>query len=258
LSQNAHSAANREGYNHKSYEAWSRGYGTPEEAAQGIVKDPEYIIRDYRDHLSDLDGKRIVNLLGSHGRRAVALSRLGAKVTVVDISSENRRYALEVAEAAGVGIDYIVSDLLEWDTSGHLDYFDHILMEYGILHYFLDLEPLARLIHSILSPGGTMILHEFHPIIKKCRPGISGGDLLIDGSYFSEEIFEYYPPYHGEFSPEEIASFPNCRYKYWQLGEVITAVATAGLVIQSLVEHPHSQYSSLPGTYALVCKKPVA
>ena len=39
MSQKAHSSANREGYNHKSYEAWSRGYGTPEEATHGIAKD---------------------------------------------------------------------------------------------------------------------------------------------------------------------------------------------------------------------------
>jgi len=52
--------------------------------------------------------KKIANLLGSSGKKAVALSQLGAYVTVVAITEENQRYALECARAAGVSLDYIV------------------------------------------------------------------------------------------------------------------------------------------------------
>jgi SAM-dependent methyltransferase len=213
------------------------------------------VLRDYRDHLGELQGKSIANLLGSHGRRAVALSLLGAKVTVVDISSENKRYATEVAEAAGVEIDYIVSDAVEWDTTGYLNRFDFALMEYGILHYFVDLAPLANLIYSILVPGGRMILHEFHPLIKKCNPRLQSDNLNLDGDYFSELTIEKNPPYHGEFSSDESEDFPMCRFRYWQMGEVITAVAASGLVVESLVENPHGEYATIPGTFTLVAGK---
>src|SRR5436853_366603 len=65
-----------------------------------------------RRYLGVIAGHRIINLLGSYGGKAVALAALGADVTVVDIAAENARYALELAQAAGVTIRYIVSDVL--------------------------------------------------------------------------------------------------------------------------------------------------
>ncbi len=37
---------------------------------------------------------------------------LGADVTVVDFSSENKKYALELAKASEVQIQYVLSDVL--------------------------------------------------------------------------------------------------------------------------------------------------
>lgn len=53
-----------------------------------------------------------MNLMGSHGSKAVALALLGATVTVADVSPGNQRYAQELAAAAGVGITYIIADVL--------------------------------------------------------------------------------------------------------------------------------------------------
>ena len=168
ISQKEHSSKNRQAWNYRAYEAWHRLGGSPEEAANKIRQNPHYPLREYEQHLGDVANKRIANLLGSHGRRAVALSLLGARVTVVDISEENCRYAMEFAQASGVELDYIVSDVMEWDCSPHLDTFDIVLMELGLLHYFVDLNPLTGLIHRILKPGGKFVLHEYHPVNKKC------------------------------------------------------------------------------------------
>ncbi len=179
MTQTEHSRANRAAWSHRAYEAWQHGYGSPPEAAASIREDPEIILREYREHLGDVRGKVVANLLGSHGRRAVALAILGAEVTVVDISAENQRYALELARAAGVTIEYIVSDILEWKTESLADHFDTVLMEYGILHYFVQLDPLVRLLEKILKPAGKVVLHEFHPIDKKCGLIEEGGRLIL-------------------------------------------------------------------------------
>ena len=123
---------------------------------------------------------------------------LAAQVTIVDIAEGNQRYALELAKAAGIGLDYIVSDVLDWHTDPFLDHFDFVFMEYGILHYFVDLGPLAALVHAILKGGGKLILHEFHPINMKCGPEPNADRLVLTGSYFSDAIVERASPILGQ------------------------------------------------------------
>ena len=246
LNQKDHSRANKEAWFHRAYEAAYRGYGSPDEAAAKIRQDPAYVMRATSKYFGDVRGKSVANLLGSHGRRAVALSLLGAQVTVVDIAEGNQRYALEMAKAAGIDLNYILSDVLEWPTDQFLEHFDFVLMENGILHYFVDLRPLAALIHAVLKAGGKLILHEFHPINMKCSPEPEGDRLVLRGSYFSDAIVEGPVPYSGTFSEEESESFPLCRYRYWQLGEIVSAIAESGLIIEKLVENPHRDLSRLP------------
>ncbi len=87
----------------------------------------------YLPYIQSPKGKRIINLLGSKGNKAVALALLGADVTVVDISASNAKYANELAEAADVSIEYVVSDVLHVQLSQS---FDIVLLELGVLHYF--------------------------------------------------------------------------------------------------------------------------
>ena len=246
LNQKDHSRANKEAWSHRAYEAAYRGYGSPDEAAAKIREDPAHVMRATSKYFGDVQGKAVANLLGSHGRRAVALSLLGAQVTVVDIAEGNQRYALELAKAAGIDLNYIVSDVLDWRTDPFLEHFDFVFMEHGILHYFVDLGPLAPLIHAILKGGGKLILHEFHPITTKCDLEPEGDQLVLRGSYFSDAIVEGRVPYSGNFSEEESETFPLCRYRFWQLGEIVSAIAKGGLTIEKLAENPHRDLSRLP------------
>ena len=267
LSQEDHSRSNKKAWSHRAYEAAYRSYGSPDEAGAKIRLDPAYVIRETSRYFGDVRGRTVANLLGSHGRRAVALSLLGAHVTVVDIAEGNQRYALELAEATGIDLSFIVSDVLEWRTDPFLESFDFVFMEGGILHYFVDLAPLVALVGAILKGGGKLILHEFHPINTKCNPELQGDRLVLNGGYFSDAIVEGPVPYSDVFSEEERASFPLCRYRYWQLGEIVSAVAASGLIIEELVENPHRDLSrlppamqqpatlQLPATFTLVARK---
>ena len=256
MSQKEHSRANRRAWSHKYCEATQRLGGSPEELAETLRQDPAYTLRDYLEFLGDVQGKKVANLLGSSGKKAVALALLGARVTVVDINPENQAYAHACARAAGVSLDYIVADVLEWPTDSFMAHFDLVLMELGILHYFVDLNPLAKLIGDILAPGGKWVLHEAHPIMNKCAPRQDGDRLVLEGDYFSGEIVEKPAPRQSlAFSRAEAAGFPQGRYKYWQLGEVVSAVAANDLIVASLVENHHREIASLPGTFTLVAKK---
>ena len=113
------------------------------------MKDPTREVAHYLPYIKSPKGKCIINLLGSKGNKAVALALLGSDVTVVDISASNAKYANELADAAGVSIHYIVSDVLDVNLSKS---FDIVLLELGVLHYFLDLKPLFTTISQLLKP----------------------------------------------------------------------------------------------------------
>lgn len=254
MTQDEHSAANRAAWSHRAYESWHRFQGTPQEAAEEIRSHPKHVMRHTLHYFGDVKGKKVANLLGSHGRRALALALLGAEVTIVDISEGNQRYALEAAQALGVPLEYIVSDVMGWPADDYGNHFDFVLMENGILHYFTNLNPLMRLVHNILKPGGTFILHEFHPIQTKCLPRREGDLMVLDGDYFSEHIIEFPAAFHGAFSEEEVEAFPKGRMKYWTMGEIVTAAGMSRLKIKTLTEQPRNE-PAVPDTFTLVAKK---
>ena len=66
-------------------------------------------------------------------------------------SPANARYGGELAAALGVDVKYVVCDVLEvCDKAPEIEgSADLVVMEMGILHYFVDLRPL-------LGPGMTL------------------------------------------------------------------------------------------------------
>ena len=215
---------------------------------------PESFLRHDLPYLGNVEGKRVANLLGSNGRKAVPLSLLGADVSVVDISPEGARYALELAEAAGVHINYLVTDVNELPVQELANSFDLVYMEGGVFHYFADLSHIAKIIYTILLPGGRLVASDFHPIIK-CL-SVSEGRGLLAGNYFDEQFHEVDVAYQQFFPEEEQNDFPKCKLRYWTMGEIVTAFAGVGLTIEQLVESPHPQLADIPGQFVLTATKP--
>jgi 2-polyprenyl-3-methyl-5-hydroxy-6-metoxy-1,4-benzoquinol methylase len=137
VTMNNNSKANKIAWEYKSYDFWMQRCGAPKDFAKKLVANPKHSIRLEKDLLGEVKGKKIANVLGSNGRKAVPLAIMGADVTVIDISETNMKYALELANEAGVEIRYTLCDFMEFDTSldGNND-FDILYLEGGILHYF--------------------------------------------------------------------------------------------------------------------------
>lgn len=248
------SEINEKAWSYRSYEFWNKIKGTPNEVAKDMKKQPETYIRKHKKYFGDIRGKKIANLLGSNGRKAVPLALLGAEVTIVDISPENKRYALELAKDAGVELDYILSDLIKLDYTNMKNYFDIAYLEGGILHYFSDLEQLAKLIYCILDYGGKLILDDFHPVRKILK--VNGDKLELDGNYFDDNLKYGDVAYKPFFPKEEQAEFPDCLMRYWTMGEIITAFAKAGFVIEQLIEEPrYDEHKHIPGNFTIIASK---
>ncbi|MDT8719542.1 class I SAM-dependent methyltransferase [Clostridium sp. 19966] len=254
------SETNKEAWSYKAYEFWTNNLGSPAGFAQELKKQPEKHLRRHLEYLGDVKGKKVANLLGSCGKKAIPLALLGADVTIVDISEQNKNYALETAKEAGVNLNYIVSDFLALDLSNMQNSFDIVYLEGGILHYFSDLNELAERIYRLLKLGGKLILNDFHPIRKifkirdifDCREDA----LELTGDYFEDALQISDVAHEKFFTEKEREKFPKCLLRYWTMGEIITSFATAGFVIEKLTEGPRfDEHKNIPGEFTLIAYK---
>jgi len=247
-----YSMQNKKAWEYSAYQFWMEHAGSPIELAQKILENPLGMLRKYAAYFDSFANKKIANICGSCGKKAVPLAVLGADVTVFDISEDNRRYALEVAAAAHVHITYEVGDILEITPETYGNCFDVVFMEGGILHYFHDINEFMSVMNSLLKPGGTMICSDFHPFTK-----IS--DILHleqpSMNYFSTDIFEGEMAHARFYDAETRASMPKCLYRKYTISEIINSVIATGFTLKRFDEHPAWDNDKLPGEFTLVASK---
>ncbi|MBC8061799.1 MAG: class I SAM-dependent methyltransferase [Clostridiaceae bacterium] len=245
-----------------AYDAWVNRFGEPDKAAEKIKKDPIGKISSLYPYLGELKNRKVMNLLGSHGSKGVAMALLGAQVSIVDIASENARYAKELSSAAGVNLRYLISDVLELKQEELSSDYDIVIMELGILHYFLDLKQLMDIVYLLLKPGGKFILQDFHPISTKLITS-RGKKHKVTGDYFDNSVEEVdvaymkFVPGIDELTTQEKQGFYKAYHRKWTLGEIITSVANSDLRILRLdeAESPKPDDKGIPKLYTLIASK---
>ena len=124
---------NKRAWEYDAYAFWVKQMGEPAKAAQDILADPNRGMRRFARYFHGFEGLRVANICGSCGKKALAMAALGAQVSVFDLSEANRRYAMEMAQAAGYSLDYQLGDVMEIDLGKYGACFDVVFMEGGIL-----------------------------------------------------------------------------------------------------------------------------
>lgn len=250
------SLKNKRAWEYRTYEFWIMNYGTPQEKAVQIRKDPKARLRYHQKYFDNIKGLKIANVCGSNGRIAVPLAVLGADVTVFDISEENKRYALELANCASVSINFELCDFYDVDLNRFENLFDIAYLEGGILHYFHDIDRFSSLLYSIIKPGGKLILSDFHPFRKINATGIVGKNAAVTGgNYFDSEIHNGDVAYKNYFPQEDQANFPDCSLRFYTMSEILNAVIHAGFIIREFNEHPKWDDTKKPGEFTIVAIK---
>src|SRR5699024_1140281 len=178
------------------YEFWNKRDGSPMEKAQEILKDPKKRLRKHQEYFENVKGINVGNICGSNGRKAVPLSLLGADVTVFDISEENKRYALELADFANTSIDYVVGDIYDMNLNKYAGYFDVLYLEGGILHYFNDIHKFMDILFTILKKDGRMVLSDFHSLKRCVSNELKYKPIYFDVLYLECGILHYFNDIH--------------------------------------------------------------
>jgi SAM-dependent methyltransferase len=181
-----------------------------------------------------VSGKHVLHLQCGTGESTVELVELGALVTAVDLSAE----ALEVARERAPDVVFMHADVHELPLELHRGRFDLVYTGGGVMTGIHDLRAWAGGIASALKPGGTLLLYDDHPVAA-CVDHLAHWR----EDYFGEEPAE----------PEEP--------RRWRLGQIVTGIADAGLVVRSLEEfvslyrwRDHDR--RVPGQFVLLAERP--
>lgn len=243
-----YSIQNKRAWEYNAYEFWVKQSGTPDDRVKRDLENPIGMLKRFAGYFDTYRGIKIANICGSCGKKAVPLAVLGADVTVFDISEDNKKYALEVAEAANVHLNFEVCDILELNIEKYGNYFDVVFMEGGVLHYFHDINEFMCIMYNLLKAGGKMICSDFHPftkisdILKLEQPTMS---------YFSTEIFEGEMA-HAHFWDEKIrAQMPKCSYRKYTISEIVNSVINCGFTLKKFDEHPAWTNEKIPGEFTI-------
>jgi ubiquinone/menaquinone biosynthesis C-methylase UbiE len=169
------------------------------------------------------------------------------------------RYALEVAKSAGVKVKYINADVLDIPNEEELRNFDIVLMEFGILHYFSDLNFIFSAVTRMLKPLGRFILTDFHPFAHKLLIDTGNGIVLKEnGNYFDTELREDNIAYTYILPENERSNLHNVLLRKWTLGEILSALASQGMYLRILEEEPNQLQKNFPAFYTVVADKTAA
>lgn len=243
---------NKRAWEYSAYEFWVNNSGKPIDRAKKDLENPIGMLKRYANYFETYKDIKVSNICGSCGKKAIPLAILGSEVTIFDISEDNKKYALEVADAANVDIDFVVGDVLDIDMNKYHKYFDVVFMEGGILHYFHDINQFMKVMYQLLRPGGKMICSDFHPF-QKISDMLELEQPTI--SYFSTDVFEGEMAHARFFSDEIRKQMPLCSYRKYTMSEIINAIIENGFILKQLDEHPAWNNENVPGEFTIVARK---
>ena len=182
---------------------------------------------------ADPVGLDLVHLQCHLGTDTLSWAGHGARVVGLDFSGPAIERARRLAEECGLDAEFVVGNV--FDAAKLLDRrtFDVVYTGIGALSWLPDLDRWARVVASLLRPGGVLYLVEIHPLLWS----FSDGDApALRWDYFAELESD---SANGSYTDRSLATEHNRVYEHNPgFGAVITSAVRAGLEIELVSEHP--------------------
>lgn len=207
-------------------------------------------LREGRHHLNshilrelgDISGKKVLHLQCNTGADSVALARLGAQVTGVDLVQENIHYAGKMAAELGVeGIRFIRSDVLKL-TDVHDESYDIVFTSEGVLGWLPELRDWGRVARRYLNEDGFLYVFDSHPFM-----------MMFDETRLGQEEYLIKYPYfdHEADLEESIGGYAAKEHKgveawFWmhKVSDIVDAVSLNGMHLEYFHEFPENFWRS--------------
>jgi SAM-dependent methyltransferase len=194
--------------------------------------------------LGDLTGKSLVHLQCHFGMDALRWARAGATVTGVDFSPAAVSEATALAERAGLSLRarFVCSNVYDAPAALLGERFDVVYVSLGSLAWLPDIARWGEVVSRLLLPGGRLYIHDVHPFTIMMD---DEGERFIYG-YFEEQGNPYVVDDESTYTDGGVTASPRTYEWNHSLGELVMALTTRGMVIDSLVEHDWTLYQAFP------------
>ncbi|MCS3528740.1 bifunctional 2-polyprenyl-6-hydroxyphenol methylase/3-demethylubiquinol 3-O-methyltransferase UbiG [Chryseobacterium sp. JUb7] len=185
--------------------------------------------------LGDIQGKSILHLQCHFGQDSISLSRLGAKVTGIDLSDKAIETAKKLAEKCNTDTEFICTDV--YNLPNVLDRkFDIVFTSYGTIGWLPDLNKWAKVINHFLNPDGEFIMAEFHPAVWMFDDDFT----KVSYNYFNEKpIIETYEGTYADQSADIVQEYVMWNHS---LAEVLQNLINNQLEVKIFQEFDWSPY----------------
>jgi SAM-dependent methyltransferase len=180
----------------------------------------------------DVTGRRLVHLQCHIGLDTLSWARHGALVTGLDFSAPATAAARSLADGLGLDASFVTADVYEAVAALGGQRFDVVYVSIGALVWLPDLTRWAAVVAALIEPGGFLYLVEGHPVADTLDDA-RGATMTRD--YFDDQPrVEDYPYTYTDGPP--LRHTRSVQFQH-PLGQVVTALAEAGLRIDFLHEH---------------------
>jgi SAM-dependent methyltransferase len=197
------------------------------------------------EELGSVAGKSLLHLQCHFGLDTLSWARLGARVTGADFSEKAIALARSLSSELNISADFICADI--YDLQHILnERFEIVFTSYGVLTWLPDLSRWGQIISHFLKPGGIFYIVEFHPFFYVFDDANDVTKLRIGYSYFeSSKPLEI--QVEGTYA-DRMAKVSQAVCYEWlhSLGEIVDALASAGLRIEFMHEFPYSVDPIIP------------
>ncbi|WP_330230837.1 class I SAM-dependent methyltransferase [Nocardia sp. NBC_00508] len=226
----------------------------PIHAAGGFYDLPGFIegaeaLRDFElAEVGNVRGRRLLHLQCHIGTDTLSWARHGATVTGLDFSEPAVRTATELALRIGAAdARFVAANVYDAVEALGGQTYDIVYTGVGALVWLPDIEGWATVVASLIAPGGFLYLAEFHPFSNMLSDE-DGRTVVYD--YFDPEAQVW--DESGTYADPDAPTTANVTVQ-WQhsLGDILTALSTAGLRVEFLHEHDFTlfpRFHTLTGT----------
>lgn len=201
------------------------------------------VLRDFEvAEVGDVTGRSLLHLQCHFGQDTLSWAHRGAaRVVGLDFSEPAIDTARALAAELGYGPDraaFVAADVYDAAEAVPDAAYDIVYTGIGALNWLPDLERWADTAASLVAPGGFLYLAEFHPLCDALDDE-TGSRIVHD--YFSRDAWvDEVPGTYTDFGAPTV----NNRSVEWQhpIGDVVSALAAAGLRIDFLHEHDKTMF----------------
>ena len=196
--------------------------------------------------IGEIAGKRIVHLQCHFGLDTLSLARRGATVTGYDFSPKAIAIARDLAAETGIAATFVEGNVYDAPTKLPAANYDIAYVTVGAINWLPDITGWAKVVATLLAPGGFLYLLEGHPAASILEQKQAGDPIVPTYNYFQSAdplIFEATESY-----TEEGTRLANTLTHEWihSLSSVIGSLLDAGLRLEWFHEHARLPWRLFP------------